>query len=78
MDDNEEEAMEDDKKGAVLRAEREHEKRDAIWSLGSSIAGIICWVGLIAFLLKLFGHRCNRANIGNELLSSVSSKKLGK
>ena len=29
--------MEDDKRGAVPRAEREHEKRGAIWILGSSI-----------------------------------------
>ena len=49
--------MEDDKKDAVPRAEKEHEKRGAIWILGSSIAGIIGLVGLIAFLLKLFGHR---------------------
>ena len=57
MDDNEAEAMEDVKKGAVPRAEKEDEERGAIWILGSSIAGIIFLVGLIAFLLKLFGHR---------------------
>ena len=33
--------MEDDKKDAVPRAEKEHEKRGAIWILGSSIAGTI-------------------------------------
>jgi hypothetical protein len=57
VDDNEAEAMEDVKKGAVPRAEKEDEERGAIWILGSSIAGIIFLVGLIAFLLKLFGHR---------------------
>jgi hypothetical protein len=49
--------MEDNKKSAVLRAEKEDEERGAIWILGSSIAGIIVLVGLLAFLLKLFGHR---------------------
>ena len=49
--------MEDAKKGAVVRAEEEHERRGAVWILGSSIGGIIVLVGLIAFILKLFGHR---------------------
>jgi|HubBroStandDraft_6_1064221.scaffolds.fasta_scaffold4108348_1 hypothetical protein len=49
--------MEDDKKGAVLRSEKEDEERGAIWILGSSIAGIMFLVGLLVFLLKLFGHR---------------------
>jgi hypothetical protein len=39
-----------------LGPKKEHEKRAAIWILGSSIAGTIVLVGLIAFLLKLFGH----------------------
>jgi hypothetical protein len=37
--------MEDVKKGAVLRAEEEHENRGAIWILGSSIGGIMFWWG---------------------------------
>jgi hypothetical protein len=49
--------MEDDKNGAVLRAEEEHERRVAIRILGSSIAGIIFLVGLIAFVLRFLGHR---------------------
>jgi hypothetical protein len=57
VDDNWEEAMEDDKKGAVLRAEEEHERRGAIWILGSSIGGIIFLVGLIEFVLRFLGHR---------------------
>jgi hypothetical protein len=36
--------MDDDKKGAVPRAEEEHEKCGAIWILGPSIAGIIVLV----------------------------------
>jgi hypothetical protein len=49
--------LDDDKKGAVPRAEKEHEKRGAMWILGSSIVGIIVLVILIGFLLKFFGHR---------------------
>jgi hypothetical protein len=49
--------MEDVKKGAAPRAEKEHEEGGAIRILGSSIAGIMFLVGLIIFLLKLFGHR---------------------
>jgi hypothetical protein len=41
--------MEDDKKGAVLRAEKEDEERGAIWILGSSIAGIMLLVGCSHF-----------------------------
>ena len=49
--------MEDVKKGAVPTAEKEDEERGAIRILGSSIAGVIFLVGLITFLLILFGHR---------------------
>jgi hypothetical protein len=45
--------MEGIKKGVVPRTGTEHGTRGAAWILGSSIACILCFVGLFAFLLDI-------------------------